>query len=230
MAYGIEILNNAGSLLIDGVSPNYSLLASGSVAAGTAVSFPSTSVRPLVFIRFNTASRFARISALSSSSVTFQTYDSPSDQGSFSSPVSGTVEYMVFGVASTLSPSGGYGMHVFNAAGALVFDSNVKVPRVKQVVTVPAIPAPSDGSRQTNNAITHAQGSNPWMLANFTFNYYGYVFMGDSPGTLSQLLWPAMRSDTSIGNRIIVQAVNGTSIGSTGSQWPSAPMQVALIP
>jgi hypothetical protein len=230
MAYGIEVLNNAGSFLIDGESPNFSLLATGTVASGTAVTIPTTTIPPLVFIRFNTASRFARISGMTTTSVTFQVYDSPADSGTFSNPTTGNVEYMIFGVASVLSPSSGFGIHLFNSSGALIFDSNVKVPRIKEVVTAAAISTPSDGIRHPNTSVTHSQGTNPWMLANFTFNYYGYVFMGDSPGTLSQLLWPAMRSDTSIGNRILIQAVNGTTIGSTGAQWPSAPMQVALIP
>lgn len=230
MTYGIEIKNDAGALLIDGVNPNYTLLATGSVAQDTPVTFPDTLVRPLVFIRFNTTDKFARISALSLSSVTFKVYDSPVDDGTFAGETTGTVDYMVFGVADTLVPTDGYGLHVFSATGELLFDSNQRTPRVRQSVTLPAIPAPSDGFRHPDTAIGHVQGSNPWMLANFTFNYYGFVYMADPPGSLSQLLWPAMRSDTAAGNRIIVQAVNGSTIGSAGAAWPSAPIQVALIP
>lgn len=231
MTAGLEVYNDSGSILIDSTYQNYSLLASGTVAAGTAVSFSTTSIRPLVFVRFNTPNRFVRISDLTSNSVTFQTYDLQEGTGNFSNPVAGSTEYMVFGVASTLAPSThGFGLNVFDAAGILVFDSNQIVPRVKQVVTVPALPVVSDGNRATISAISHSQGTNPWMLANSTYNTYGYVFFNDSPGTLSQLLWTAIRSDTSFGNRIMIQAVNGITIGSTGAQWPNAPTQVALIP
>ena len=231
MAVGLEVYNDAGALVIDSNNPNYSLLASGTVASGTAVSFTSTSVRPLVFVRFNTSGQFVRISDLQSNSITFQTYTAAENTGNFASPVSGSVEYKVFGIASTLSPSSpGYGLNVFDAAGNLIYDSNREVPRVKEVVTVPALSVPSDHNRAPTSAISHSQGTNPWMLANSTFNTYGYNFLNDSPGTLSQLLWTAIRSDTSSGNRIMIEAVNGITIGSTGSSWPNAPTQVALMP
>jgi hypothetical protein len=231
MAVGLEVYNDAGALVIDSNSPNYSLLASGTASSGTAVSFTSTTVRPLVFVRFNTPNRFVRISALSNNSVTFQTYDLQEGTGNFANPVAGSTEYKVFGIASTLTPSSpGFGLNVFDAAGNLIFDSNREVPRVRQVVTVPALPSVSDGNRATISAVSHSMGTNPWMLANSTFNTYGYVFLNDSPGTLSQLLWTAIRSDTNAGNRIMLEAVNGITIGSTGSSWPNAPTQIALMP
>lgn len=231
MTAGLEVYNDAGALVIDSNNPNYSLLASGTVAAGTAVSFATTTVRPLVFVRFNTPNRFVRISDLTNNSVTFQTYDLQENTGNFANPVSGSTEYMVFGIASTLTPSSpGYGLNVFDASGNLIFDSNQKIPRVKEIVVVPALPTVSDGNRASIAAASHSQGTNPWMLANSTYNTYGYVFFNDSPGTLSQLLWTAIRSDTNAGNRIMLEAVNGITIGSTGSQWPSAPTQIALIP
>lgn len=231
MPAGLEVYNDAGALIVDSNSPNYSLLASGTASSGSPVSFTSTTVRPLVFVRFNTPNRFVRISALSSNSVTFQTYDLQEGTGNFSNPVSGSTEYKVFGIASTLAPSSpGFGLNVFDAAGNLIYDSNREIPRVREVATVPGLPAVSDGNRATISAVTHSQGTNPWMLANSTFNTYGYVFLNDSPGTLSQLLWTAIRSDTSSGNRIMLQAVNGITIGSTGSSWPNAPSQIALMP
>lgn len=231
MTAGLEVYNESGALIIDSNNPNYSLLASGTASSGSAVSFTSTTVRPLVFVRFNTPNRFVRISALSNNSVTFQTYDLQEGTGNFSNPVAGSTEYMVFGIASTLTPSDpGFGLNVFDASGNLIYDSNRVIPRIKQVVTVPALPAVSDGNRATISAVSHSQGTNPWMLANSTYNTYGYVFFNDSPGTLSQLLWTAIRSDTNIGNRIMLQAVNGITIGSTGSSWPNAPSQIALIP
>lgn len=231
MTAGLEIYNDAGSLLIDSINSNYSLLASGTAASGTSVSFTTTTVRPLVFVRFNTPNRFVRISDLTNNSVTFQTYDLQEGTGNFANPVSGSTEYKVFGIASTLAPSNpGYGLNVFDASGNLIYDSNREVPRIKQVVTVPALPAVSGGNRASISAITHSQGTNPWMLANSTLNTYGYVFFNDSPGTLSQLLWTAIRSDTNFGNRIMLEAVNGITIGSTGASWPNAPTQVALIP
>lgn len=230
MAVGLEVYNDAGALIIDSNSPNYSLLASGTASSGSAVSFPTTTVRPLVFVRFNTPNRFVRVSDLTMSSVTFQTYDLQEGTGNFANPVSGSTEYKVFGVASTLSPVSNFGLNVFDAAGNLIYDSNREVPRVKQVVTVPALPVVSDGNRASISAVSHSQGTNPWMLANSTFNTYGYVFFNDSPGTLSQLLWTAIRSDTNSGNRIMIEAVNGITIGSTGASWPNAPTQVALMP
>lgn len=231
MTAGLEVYNESGALIIDSNNPNYSLLASGTASSGSAVSFTSTTVRPLVFVRFNTPNRFVRISALSNNSVTFQTYDLQEGTGNFANPVAGSTEYMVFGIASTLTPSDpGFGLNVFDASGNLIYDSNRVIPRIKQVVTVPALPVVSDGNRATISAVAHSQGTNPWMLANSTYNTYGYVFFNDSPGTLSQLLWTAIRSDTNNGNRIMLEAVNGITIGSTGASWPNAPSQIALIP
>lgn len=230
MAVGLEVYNDAGALIIDSNAPNYSLLASGTVANDTPVSFPSTPVRPLVFVRFNTANRFVRISSLTSDSVTFKIYDEPAASTTYATEVSGSTEYMVFGVASTLAPVSNFGLNVFDAAGNLVFDSNRVVPRVKQVVSVPAPAAPA-GTFNPISVVGHSQSSNPWMLANSTFNYFGYVYHDDNPAHLSYLMPLAIRSDdTGSGKRIMLEAVKGAPIGSQGSTWPNVPTQIALIP
>ena len=231
MSYGIEFRNDSGFLLIDGESSNYSLLASGTVAAGTAVTFPTAIGAPLIFIRFNASTYYVRVSILTVNSVTFQVWNSPANEID-ATMVGGDVEYMVFGVASSLIPSSGYGIHIFNSSSALVFDANTKVPRIKQVVTVPALPRFADAFRNPKNVISHTQGTSPWMLANFTRNVYGYHFIQEYPQPTSDLMVCAIRADVSgFGNRIIVQAVKkGIQVGSQGSQWPSAPIPIALIP
>jgi hypothetical protein len=230
MTAGLEIYNDAGALIIDSVNPNYSLLASGTASTGVAVSFTTTTVRPLVFVRFNTSNRFVRVADLTNSSVTFACYDQPASSTAYATEVSGSTEYMVFGIASTLAPSSpGYGLNVFDAAGNLIYDSNRVVPRVKEVVTLPAL-SPPTVTYNPISVIAHSQGSNPWMLANSTYNPYGYVFHDDNPAHLSYLLCTALRSSTASGNQIWLEAVKVYTIGTQGSSWPSAPTQVALIP
>ncbi len=121
-------------------------------------------------------------------------------------------------------------MHIFNSSGVLVFDSNQKAPRIRQIVTVPYIPPYSEGNKHNVNVISHTQGTNPWMLANFTRNAYGYVYQQEYEAPLSDLMTTSIRSDTTIGNRIIVQNVRLAQIGSQGAAWSYAPMPVALIP
>ena len=230
MSYGFETINNAGSLLIDGVLPNYSLLASGTVAAGTTVNFTTAATRPLVFVRFNTSNWYVRVSSLTNSSCVFQLWNSPGG-GTDATQQSGNVEYRIYGVANSLSPSGGYGMHVYSPSGTLVFDSNQQSPRIREVVTVPALGIFSDGQRNPNQAVGHNQGASPWMLANSTINCYGFNFIQETPQSTSDLMATSIRSDTNFGNRILVQSVRmGITIGSSGSQWSYAPTQVALIP
>lgn len=231
MSYGFEVLNNAGRFLIDGVFPNYSLLASGTVAAGTTVNFSTAASRPLVFVRFNTSNYYVRVSSLTNSSVVFQIWNSPASGATDATQVAGNVEYMIFGVANSLSPSGGYGMHVFNGSGTLVYDSNRLYPRIREVVTVSALTIFTDSNRHPTGAANHNMGTSPWMLANSTLNCYGFNFIQETPQPTSDLMATSIRSDTASGNRILVQAVRmGITIGSQGSAWSSAQTQVALIP
>lgn len=231
MAYGIQIVNNAGAIQIDGESPNYSLLASGSMWGGGTVNFPAAVGTPLVFVRFNYSNFFVRLSALSSTSASFQIWNSPAPDVDAVSGQAGTIDYMIFGVAESLAPSTGYGLHIRNAANKLIFDSNRQYPRIRQVVTVPPLAIFGDGARHPTSGIEHSMGTNPWMLANQTINSYGFNFIQETPQPTSDLMSLAIRADTVFGNRILIQAVRmGITIGSSGSAWSYAPIQVALIP
>lgn len=228
MSYGLLIKNASGSILIDGEYFNYSLLASGTLNTGVTdtVTFTASTATPLVFVRLQSTTQWVSLTQLSLTSAVFRVYGSVGPASSVPrAQEGGTIEYMIFGLAKSLAPSGGWGLNVFNAAGELVYDSNVKIPRVSQVVSVASIPTVSGSDRQPTTTVAHSSGSSPWMMVNHTLYYYGHFYYGS--GFLSDLYQPCIRSQS--GGLVAHSVGRLTTIGTTGSRWSAARLAVPLM-
>lgn len=229
MSYGIRLLNDSGAILVDGEYSNYSLLASGTLAVspgGTDVTFAATPARPIVFVRLQSTTKWAAIGFLSSTVARFHMYDSPSlPDINPRNEVSGTLEYMIFGLALAVAPVAGYGMRVYNAVGLLMYDSSVLTPRVKQIVQVSSIPSPQGGvNLGPVVSVSHSLGGSPWIMANPTLCFYGHYYQ---TGSTADLFRPCVRS--SAAGQIEVSVGKVVAIGTTDTRWPVAPLVFPLI-
>jgi hypothetical protein len=234
MSFGIQIFNSFGDVLIDSENQNYSLLGEGTVsvaAGGTDISFPAAvGAPPLVFARFQSSTKYVGLTALDLSTARLGVFGSnvanPGDD--YLRSQAATVEYKVFGVAKSLAPGGGFGLQCFDGAGVLVFDSNRPGPRVSEVAINTTITAPSDSNRQPQApALAHSSGSSPWMLLNNTLNPFGFVFLQDTPATVSELLRPCVRSEA--GGFVRMACASAGQIGTGGSYWPLIPIPFPLM-
>lgn len=227
MSYGLLIKNAAGNILIDGEYFNYSLLASGTLNTGVSstVSFSASVATPIVFVRLQSTTQWVALSALSLSSATFKVYGSVGAPSASREQEAGTIEYMIFGLAKSLSPSGAWGLNVFNASGELVYDSNVRTPRVSEVVSVASIDIVSFSARQPISAVSHSSGSSPWMMVNHTLFYYGHYYYGS--GFLADLYQPCIRSAS--GGQIQHSVGRLNAIGTTGTRWSAARIATPLM-
>ena len=116
MAFGLEIINNHGTTLIDDTYSNLAVRHQGTLAAGAGsrtVSVPGLS-QPVPAVRST-----AYAIALGRSG----------NNGTIWSAGGAQVHWYVFDVPT--SSSGGYGLQVFNSSGQLTFDSSRKYARVR---------------------------------------------------------------------------------------------------
>ena len=121
MPAGLQIYNDFGTILIADTNPNYTYKSKGSAATNASSQLVLTvtdGVQPVIAFR-STAPVMLKRSARSGTTFTFTI---------FSETPGVTVDYWIFDVKGT--PSTGYGLQVFNAAGQLMFDSSSKIALV----------------------------------------------------------------------------------------------------
>lgn len=129
MSYGLNIYNNSNYLQIDESYSNCTLYQSGTAVTGTTVSVPGTPKVPapltkaMIFVRIPYGTCIALYGTRSSTSFTAK--PGVYGQANF------TYEYRIFRIASSLNPTTGYGMQVFNSSGNLSFDSGYTYARIQ---------------------------------------------------------------------------------------------------
>lgn len=234
MSSGLNIFNNTGELLIDSERQNYSLIAEGTLSITSVqgvVNFTQVAFgTPLVFVRFNSTSQYVSLDAVTSTSATFAIYGSyvTEPRYGYLERQTGTLEYKIYGVASSLSSGGNLGIQCFDSIGRLTYDSNRPVPRISEIFVNPyPLQPPNNLDRQPQTLpYPHNSGASPWMLINGTLPGYGFVFLQDSPSNTSVLLKPAFRSQA---DGIRMAGVASYSIGSQGRYWEDIIIPVPLM-
>jgi hypothetical protein len=153
MAYGFELLNSNGEILLDDTSFPLVLQTSGSVtttagADGT-ISFSDLGELPVIFIQSPSGGVWVALNALTSSQAKFTAFDGSSTASATLAKVSATINYRVYNRSNIVPPStppvgqAVYGMQVLSASGAVTFDSRLVYARVNTVMSL-ATPAPTN--------------------------------------------------------------------------------------
>lgn len=177
MTAGIEVINDSGSLQIDGTYRNFSLLRSGSI-------IPSVDPNPGA----GPSSRLAEVTFSPSANELiavacddlFGPYWAKPGVQAFRVVGTSPLRYYVFGVKSS---SDGYGLQVFNAAGTLTFDSSWKPFNVAGIIT--------------SGSMTLAAGRTPAVLflSQATYNRgqivaanpFSWIFVREYGGGMAQI-------------------------------------------
>lgn len=128
MSYGALFKNGSDFVLIDDAYQNHEIKASGSLSIASdgntpAIDRASYGAEALLFIR-NTSGYYY-----------VDTYGFVSLVNGAGTRAAGTVDWVIAALASS-TPSGGYGLHVRNAAGALVYSSQRNYMRLAQTSKV----------------------------------------------------------------------------------------------
>ena len=166
MAFGYLQQNASGYTQIDETYQNLSVIASGTGTTGTAVTFATQAIPPVVAVGVVGSGQFMRMTTLTTTSFTITSYNA--------GPTNFTFPYKVYAMASTSVPSGQFGMRVFNAAGDRTFDSNLEYLGIKYIQKVSGTDmAVGPGQGLT---VTHGLGGSPYMIMNSTNFPTRYIF------------------------------------------------------
>ena len=140
--YGLSVVNALNQIQIDSTFCNLELLNSGTVYAAAAgaptyytyatIYFPTVAEPPMIFIRaypsVSVVSYNGGVGAYSSATLLIWNRDGGPDNA---------VDYLVVG-RTGIPVNSGYGLRVFNSAGALAFDSNKRYLKIVDVVQISA--------------------------------------------------------------------------------------------
>ena len=141
MTYGLRVTNDAGIIQIDEQLRNLVVVDEGRVtsAVGGAggplgeVSFAAQSAcQPLIFIRPDSGVEVGDFN-LSNGPLSGGSYVIGPPWSVFSYECSGAFDWKVCGIDSTPSPSGTYGMLVYNDAGEVIHDTRLSYMQIKSV-------------------------------------------------------------------------------------------------
>lgn len=163
MSYGLQIINDLGGISIDDQLPQAQLVTSGSAPSaasnptvfpgswGGLVTFPRAITNPIIYLRsaINALFHIGRISSTSFEYVS-------------SSPI----DYRVYEGAALQSAPSGYGLAVYNAAGAPIYDSNFGIPLIYQESEAVGTPTdPTQIPRNITFSLQAADGGLPFVSA-----------------------------------------------------------------
>jgi hypothetical protein len=154
MGYGIEVKNNAGDLIIDGVNKNFAQAESGSVtlAANTITTISFTTATPQIpIIAIRPSANYVHL-------VDYQKSGSNWTGFRLFSRLGGTIYWRMY-LAHPVTKAENYGLNIYDASGNLVFDSARAYFKIYSVTT--GITLATTGATQT---ITHAGIENPYYL------------------------------------------------------------------
>jgi hypothetical protein len=159
MTYGYQQVNSSGIVQIDDTYQNLGAIASGTSTMGSVVTFPASSITPIIAVNC-TSDVYFLMYALDSTSFIIMNSD-----GGSATPYS----YNVYSTAPSPAPAGtGYGMRVYNSSGLLNFDSNYSYMAIQYIIsgsTISSLLPPTPG---TAFSVTHNLGFSPYVMCTLT--------------------------------------------------------------
>ena len=147
MSYGLQVYSAAGYVQIDETYANYSLIQAGTTTTNLPVVVTGGLSRTMVFVRIP----YGQTIASKISGVTDAFKAAPIGLGA----TNFTYEYRVYRRVPN-TPTPGMGLQVFDAGGALTFDSNKSYARILSAALI-------DVTGLSSSAYVAGFGSQPWI-------------------------------------------------------------------
>lgn len=189
MAYGFEIVNDSGNVIVDTLYKNFSYYENGSLTISgdpafdgrVVVNFSTpVSTPPLIAIKPSSTVTFVSVIGYVYNSETFKYTGFTAYSSGFTSmynPPANTSFYWRAYIPTPNNISSNYGLVTYNSSGEVVFDSSREYFKIHSVTTDISISDPVNIYGGGTQTITHSNISDPYYLLT-PYRFAGSEFDG----------------------------------------------------